>query len=94
MTYDLDEILSLTDLTDVCYFSNMRSYLLNRYMHDLEQYKSRVSCGDLIIARVAIEDATDDLHRLLRKLDPTFEYGDAELLNRMYLDEFMHGWQY
>ena len=90
----LDEICSLTDLTDKTLCCPRLAYLSNRYMHDLAQYESFCTTVELDTARLAIDDAENDLMRLLLALDPTFERGDAEVLNRMYLLEYMSGWQY
>ncbi len=94
MRYDLEDVFGLSDLTDICICDDRLSYMQARYLHDIEQYKNFCSVGSLDVAQLALDDAENDLENLLYRLDPTFERGDAEFLNRLYLQEFMNGWQY
>lgn len=94
MTTTLDEIFELSDLTDKTIYDPQLTYLFNRYVHDMEQYKTFVSECDLHVARWALDDAVNDLLRLLRAIDPKFTRGDAELLNFGYIREHMNGFVY
>ena len=53
MRYDLEDIFSLTELTDICIYDDRLSYLWNRYMNDLGQYKSFCSTASLDVAQLA-----------------------------------------
>lgn len=94
MRYDLEDIFSLTDLTEVVVYNDKLSYLHSRFLHDLLLYKDAVCSGDLNIAGMAKLDAFNDLHRLVIELNDEFEFDDVDLLLSVYIPEYMSGWMY
>lgn len=94
MATALEEVFELSDLVEKTLYDPKLTYLFNRYLNSVEQYRTFVSDSDLHIAGFALDDAINDLFRLLLVIDPTFERNDADFLNRGYVREYMGGWEY
>jgi len=94
VTYDIEDVFSLSDLTDLTMVDPRLTYLHNRFLNDLQQYQTFCETGDVHVAAEAKCDARDDLTRLLIALDDTFSNDDADFLLGVYIPEFMGGWTY
>ena len=90
----LDDLCSLSDLTDATMCDDLLTYLFNRFCTDLDQYKAFCTVTNLEVAKRALRDAKFDLFKLLRRLDDETTIHDADTMLHIYLHEYMDGWQY
>ena len=90
----LDDLCSLSALTDATLCDDLLTYLFNRFCTDLDQYKAFCTVANLDVANRALNDAQFDLLKLLCRLDDETTLHDADVMLHIYLHEYMDGWQY